>query len=148
MQARVRASAVCVDKGELLCVRLRDPVSKIARLFAPGGRVEPSETPGEAAARETLEETGLEVSVDAASELTTRYRYPWAGVEIDCETHFFRAHLRGDRAAAAPVRDADYHEGVVWLPLSDLAELDFNAPIAHAIRSLLPELRDRDGRGS
>lgn len=144
MRARLRASVVCVDNGELLCVRLRDPRSHIARLFAPGGGVEAGETTAEAAARETLEETGLEVSVDPASELTSRYRYRWAGVEIDCETHFFRAHLRSERTPPARVHDADYNEGVVWLPLRRLSQLDFHAPIASAIRALLPELRDRD----
>ena len=37
---RQRASIVCVDGKDLLCVRLRDPVSGMARLFVPGGRVE------------------------------------------------------------------------------------------------------------
>lgn len=141
MGTRVRASVVCVDNGDLLCVRLRDPLSRIARLFAPGGGVEAPETTAEAAARETREETGLEVSVDATTELTARYRYRWAGVDIDCETHFFRAQLRSSRTSAAPVRDADYNEGVVWLPLNRLGELDFHASIAQAIRALLPELR-------
>jgi 8-oxo-dGTP pyrophosphatase MutT (NUDIX family) len=148
MTTRLRASVVCVDKGDLLCVRLRDPVSRIARLFAPGGGVEAPETTADAAARETREETGLDVSVDASSELTTRYRYKWAGVDIDCETHFFRAQLRSDRSSPAQVRDADYNEGVIWLPLSHLCELDFHAPIAHAVRALLPELTDRGETGS
>jgi 8-oxo-dGTP pyrophosphatase MutT (NUDIX family) len=148
MGTRLRASVVCVDKGDLLCVRLRDPVSRIARLFAPGGGVEPPETAAEAAARETHEETGLEVSVDTTTELTAHYRYRWAGVDIDCETHFFRAQLQSDRTSPALVRDADYNEGVVWLPLDRLAELDFHAPIARAIRALLPELRDRGGTES
>jgi 8-oxo-dGTP pyrophosphatase MutT (NUDIX family) len=143
MSTRLRASVVCVDKGDLLCVRLRDPISRIARLFAPGGGVEAGETAAEAAARETREETGLEVSVDVTTELTARYRYRWAGVDIDCETHFFRARLRSERTSPALVRDADYNEGVVWLPLGRLSELDFHAPIAQAIRALLPELRGR-----
>jgi 8-oxo-dGTP pyrophosphatase MutT (NUDIX family) len=148
MSTRLRASVVCVDNGDLLCVRLRDPVSRIARLFAPGGGVEAPETTAEAAVRETREETGLEVSVDTMTELTARYRYAWAGVDIDCETHFFRAQLRSSRSSPAPVRDAAYNEGVVWLPLSRLAELDFHAPIAQAIRAMLPELRDRGETGS
>jgi 8-oxo-dGTP pyrophosphatase MutT (NUDIX family) len=143
MSTRLRASVVCVDNGDLLCVQLRDPMSRIARLFVPGGGVESPETTVEAAARETLEETGFDVSIDTASELTARYRYGWAGVDIDCETHFFRARLRSSRTSPEPVRDAAYNEGVIWLPLSRLAELDFHAPIAQAIRALLPELRDR-----
>lgn len=148
MSTRRRASVVCVDKGDLLCVRLRDPVSRIARLFAPGGQVEAPETTAEAAARETREETGLDVAVDASSELTARYRYEWAGMDVDCETHFFRAQLRSERSSPALVRDANYNEGVVWLPLSRLCELDFHAPIAQAIRALLPELTDRAETGS
>jgi 8-oxo-dGTP diphosphatase len=46
----------------LLCYR-RD----IGRWNLPGGRVEPGELPTEAAIRETLEETGLEVEIDRLS---------------------------------------------------------------------------------
>ena len=66
---RIRASAVCVVHEHLLVVRLRDPATGAILHFIPGGKVEPGERPAHAAAREVLEETGLEVGIDEASEL-------------------------------------------------------------------------------
>jgi tRNA(adenine34) deaminase len=134
---RTRASAVVVHDGRLLCVRLRDPVTRVARLYVPGGRVESAESPGQAAARETLEETGYRVQVDEASERIARYPFVWGGVDVDVTTHFFSAGL--DSPDPAPVHDADYNEGVVWLPLDQAdAELGFHATINETVRGLLP----------
>jgi 8-oxo-dGTP pyrophosphatase MutT (NUDIX family) len=134
---RVRASVVCVDRGELLCVRLRDPVSGVARLFVPGGAIEPGETPAQAAAREALEETGYQLVVDETSERVERYPFFWAGVQVACVTHFFRARLTGDRRQRDGVEDAPYNEGARWLELSRLdAELGFHRAIHDAVAEL------------
>jgi 8-oxo-dGTP pyrophosphatase MutT (NUDIX family) len=134
---RVRASAVCVHEGLLLCVRLRDPVSRVARLFPPGGAIEDGEAPAAAAERETREETGYAVQVDPASELIARYPFVWAGVDVDVTTHFFRARLRGERRAPMAVHDAAYNEGAIWLPLPGLErELGFCSAIYAAVRAL------------
>lgn len=141
MSRRVRASAVCLHEDALLCVQLRDPHSQIARLFVPGGQLEPAETPAQAAARETLEETGYAVSIETDSELVAHYPFVWAGQAIECETHFFRATLRTHRHSPAPISDADYHEGVIWLPLPNLPQLAFNDTIYKAVTCLLPSSR-------
>lgn len=134
---RQRASAVCVDHGELLCVRLRDPATKVARLFVPGGGIDTGESPAGAAERETLEETGYAVRIEPESELIARYPFVWDGREFDCTTHFFRAWLRSPRGPALPVRDASYNEGVVWLPLAHFEQaFGYDAAIADAVRAL------------
>jgi 8-oxo-dGTP pyrophosphatase MutT (NUDIX family) len=139
---RVRASAVCVDAGELLCVRLRDPVTAVARLFVPGGGIETGEPPAAAAERETREETGHAVQVDVASERVARYPFVWAGIEVDVTTHFFAATLLGDRLACLPVDDDPWNEGVVWLPLDRLdAELGYHPAILTCVRALTLERR-------
>lgn len=134
---RERASAVCVHDGQLLCVRLRDPATGIARLFVPGGAIDPGETTPQAAARETLEETGYAVDVEAGSERVARYPFVWSGLAIDCVTHFFRARLRLPQAAPAPVHDVFFNEGVVWLELARIdREFDYDAVIHEAVRAL------------
>jgi len=134
---RERASAVCVHDGELLCVRLRDPATAIARLYVPGGGIEAGETWAAAAEREALEETGHAVRVDPVSELVARYPFTWAGFDIDVTTHFFRAILVGAREAPAPVHDDPWNEGVVWLPLDRIeAELDYQPAILESVRTL------------
>ena len=134
---RHRASAVCVHEHALLCVRLRDPVSGVARLFVPGGAIADGESPAAAAERETLEETGYAVRAEPDSELVARYPFVWAGLRIECTTHFFRARLCSDRDAPAGTHDADFNEGALWLPLQELeTELGFDAAILKAVRAL------------
>ncbi len=57
------AGAVVIERGRLLLVRRANPPEP-GRWSLPGGRLEPGELPAEAAARETLEETGCAVVVD------------------------------------------------------------------------------------
>jgi hypothetical protein len=67
------AAAVIVDEGRVLLVRRRQKEGSLLWAF-PSGRVEPSEAPAEAAAREVNEEVGLEVkrSRSSANESTPR----------------------------------------------------------------------------
>lgn len=138
MLHRLRASAVCVSDGELLCVRLLVPGEQVARLFVPGGGMEPGEAPVSAAERETLEETGYAVRAEPGSELVARYVFRWAVEDVDVTTHFFRAALIGSKRAPRPVHDVDFNLGVYWLPLPRLeAELGFHTAILRAVRALL-----------
>ena len=136
---RVRASVVCVRDSRLLCVELRDPLTRAARLFVPGGAVEPGETPAQAAAREAWEETGYRVRVYESRAEIARYPYTWSGQTRDVTTHFFHAELVDPAGEPAPVRDADYNEGVRWLALADIpGALGFQPEILAAIVRLLP----------
>lgn len=135
---RIRASAVCVDRTHLLCVRLRDPLTDVVRWFLPGGAIEAGETAVQAAERETLEETGYRVEVEPPSERVLRYPFEWNGVDFDVTTHFFRARLIDPSASPALVNDAAYHEGVAWIPLSELqAALGFHEGIHRTVVSML-----------
>lgn len=135
---RIRASVICVHDRELLCVRLRDPKSGLARLFPPGGAIEPGESASAAAQRETLEETGYRVVLASGRAHVARYPYTWNGTLRRVTTHFFRAALAGGKQDSLPVHDASYHEGVVWLPLADLdLQLGFEPAILAAVRALV-----------
>lgn len=55
------AAAVIAEGGRVLLVRRRVPEGALVWQF-PAGKVEPGETPEQAAVRETLEEVGLDVT--------------------------------------------------------------------------------------
>jgi 8-oxo-dGTP pyrophosphatase MutT (NUDIX family) len=135
---RVRASVVCVRDSHLLCVELRDPTTRVARLFVPGGALEPGETAAQAAEREAWEETGYRVRVDESRAQVARYPYTWGGQTRDVTTHFFRAALVAPAREPAQVRDVDYNEGVRWLALAAVPEaLGFQQDILAAVSRLL-----------
>lgn len=137
MAGRVRASAVCVQAGRLLCVRLRDPTTRTARLFPPGGAIEAGETPARTAERETLEETGYEVRADPTRVVTASYPFEWDGRRYDVTTHFVWVDLCAPSAQPKAVHDADFHEGVVWISLAAVAhELAYEPAILAAVQAL------------
>jgi 8-oxo-dGTP pyrophosphatase MutT (NUDIX family) len=142
MKSRLRASAVCEAEGQLLLVRLRDPVSGVEALYPPGGGVEPNEAPEETARRETLEETGVHVRVDPALVLVDRYPFTWAGVEYDVTTHYFAARSESPPGDLPTVIDADYNLGAVWLPTNEALEaLGVHPAIAAAVMHVLRRSR-------
>jgi 8-oxo-dGTP pyrophosphatase MutT (NUDIX family) len=61
--------------------------------LTPGGGVENSEHPREAARRETYEETGLEIEPGAEEIHTTRRDWSWDGVDYDQVDHFYLARV-------------------------------------------------------
>jgi 8-oxo-dGTP pyrophosphatase MutT (NUDIX family) len=130
--SRERASSVCVHDAQLLCVRLRDPTTRVVRCFVPGGAIEPSETPEQAAIRETVEETGYEVARDRGDVQIARYPFDWNGQLFAVTTHFVRVRLIDPSRPPAVVNDATYLEGVTWLALADVPR-EF---------AFLPEMRD------
>ena len=94
MQVRTGARArsrLAQAEDQLLLVRLRDPASGMEAFYPPGGGIDEGESPADAARRETLEETGLHVVVDPASELVARYPFVWNATAYDVTTHFFHA---------------------------------------------------------
>jgi 8-oxo-dGTP pyrophosphatase MutT (NUDIX family) len=136
---RLRASVVCEAEGQLLLVRLRDPVTGEEALYPPGGGVEAGETPEQAARREALEETGLQVHVDPSMEVVDTYPFRWAAVDYDVTTHYFAASLEGAFDATLPtVVDAPYNLGASWMPVSDALEaMSVHPGIARACARVL-----------
>ena len=63
--------------------------------LTPGGGVEDGEHPREAARREALEETGIEIALapDAQAVHRTRRDWSWAGIAYDQVDHFFLARV-------------------------------------------------------
>ncbi len=96
------------ETGRVLLVRRgKEPGRGLWSL--PGGRVEPGESPAEAAAREVREETGLDVVVGALLGVVTT---------PEVEIHDFSATVAGGTLAAG-----DDASAVRWCTATDLAEL-------------------------
>ncbi len=68
--ARLLASAVLIKDGKALIIREQDDDGR-TKINLPGGHVEPGEGVLEAVVRETLEETGLIVTVDKLIQVVT-----------------------------------------------------------------------------
>lgn len=116
---------------------MRDPATNVELLFPPGGGIEPGERPEETAQRETLEETGVRVRVDASICETVRYPYPWAGVTYDVTTHYFAAVLDEAFSPTLPVvKDADYNLGASWVAVEE-APRQMAPVIAEAVGRVL-----------
>jgi 8-oxo-dGTP pyrophosphatase MutT (NUDIX family) len=80
-----------VDESErvlLIHERLEDGST---HWLTPGGGVEPGEHPRDAARRESVEETGIEIDLAAEAEpaFVTRRDWSWDGIEYDQVDHFF-----------------------------------------------------------
>jgi acetyl-CoA carboxylase carboxyl transferase subunit beta len=108
------AGAVVRDAaGRLLLVqRGKDP--EAGRWTLPGGRVEPGESPAEAAAREVTEETGLVVAVGREWLVIERP----AGPDSVFEIHDFVAEPLG-----GALRAGDDAADVGWFTPAELARL-------------------------
>ena len=105
------AAAIVVSGGRVLMIRRRVAEGQLSWQF-PAGKVEPGESPEEAAVREAYEETG--VIVRATRSLGQRV-HPVTGramVYVACELVSGRAQVMDDREVAE----------VAWCDRADLAE--------------------------
>jgi 8-oxo-dGTP diphosphatase len=119
------------DGALLMVLRGREPAKGLWSL--PGGRLEHGETLAEAAAREVLEETGLEVKV---SDLLGVY-------EALGDTHFVVLdYLAEPVGGDEPNAGADAAESR-WVPLEEISGLECTPRLAETLRAwrVLPDPR-------
>jgi len=103
------AAAVIVHEGKVLLVKRRVSEGSLSWQF-PAGAIEPGETPGEAAAREAKEETGLTV---AESQVLGERVHPVTGrvmIYVACE------YVNGNAA----IGDMDELSSLIWAASSSL----------------------------
>lgn len=128
MIARVGGRVLLVDdSGRLLLIHERLEHGG-THWLTPGGGVEAGEHPREAARRETVEETGIELDLaDAEAVHVTRREWSWAGIEYDQIDHFFLARVP-DGTPFAPQRLTDVETqtllGSRWWTVEELRSTD------------------------
>lgn len=136
LEKRIRAGCVVERHGAVLMVLLKDPVSGHEFLAPPGGAVEKTETPLDAAIRETLEETGYQVQSRHGVCVTSDYFFVWAGKNYDCQTTHFLCDLSSE--IQMPVHDASYVLGSYWIALNKITEvLGYNEQVRKSVLDCL-----------
>ena len=133
---RIRTGTFCLHQNKILAIELEDPATKKRFWSFPGGQIESGETPEKAAIRETLEETGYEITL-TSDGFITEYPFNWNGERYHCTTHWFMAKLVDETPAL--VDDADYLLHANWLPWPRSRGLfEFNPALTDAINHFLP----------
>ncbi|MFE3170633.1 NUDIX hydrolase [Amycolatopsis sp. NPDC059090] len=109
------AAAAVVDDSRVLMLWRHRFTTRTWGWELPGGMVEPGETPAQAAARETEEETGWRP--DVLTELC--YLEPLANI-ADAAQYVFRAE---GAAYAGPPADQVEADEIAWIPVAHAVEL-------------------------
>jgi ADP-ribose pyrophosphatase YjhB (NUDIX family) len=147
------AGAVVRDgSGRFLLVRRARPPA-LGRWSLPGGRIEPGETPAEAAVREVREETGLEVTVGDRAWIdsvhrTPGHRTPGQGSQRE-DFHAVRIVYDGAVAPDSPDPRVVEQDGSTvdarWVPLADVLSGGFPvvAMVHDALAAMRPVQRQR-----
>ncbi len=123
-QAKLIAIAIVKHDDQFLVGKRPEGVELAGLAEFPGGKVHPSESPAAAAARECLEETGLEVR---ATQLLHQHVHEYSYGSVDLR--FYLCKPVGPPARpAAPFR---------WVDRDQLASLEFPAGNQPVLRLLV-----------
>jgi len=120
-------AAVIVHNGKALACRRRPDRSAGGKWEFPGGKVEPGEVPSAALQREIREELNTDIEV---RDLLTRddTKVGPRTIRLTC----FMA------AAIGPLPTASTdHDELRWVPIAELAALDWALPDLPAVRALM-----------
>lgn len=111
--------AIVIDADQILLVR-RDREPAMGRWSLPGGRVEVGEALAEACAREVMEETGVDVEVEALAGVAERI------VRDDDGTIAWHYIILNYWATARgrDIQAGDDASEARWVPLPDLQTMD------------------------
>lgn len=119
---QICAGAVVRDAANRLLLVRRGRPPALGTWTLPGGRLEPGESPAEAAAREVREETGLEVEI---GELLATL--PVLGYLV----HDFAASVVGGSLQAG-----DDAADVRWVTPAELATIELSPGLLDALRAM------------
>ena len=137
---RAAAFAVVVHEERLALVRVEERNGRRGVLDLPGGGIDPGETARAAATRETAEEAGLRVELEAEPfAQADHYFHPDPGRYVNTRGAFFAGRL----VAEAPELKTEPDHALVWMaPHEALAALDRESH-AWAVAAWLRRLRKR-----
>ena len=123
------AIAVVEHAGRVLIGQRPAGVALAGLWEFPGGKVEPGETPAQAARRECREETGLDVEIGDAYPAVV-HQYDYDRVQL----HFFAARVLDPTAPPLPP--------FRWVARAELADYEFPAANTALVRYLVEREAD------
>ncbi|MDF2568042.1 MAG: mutator mutT protein [Oscillospiraceae bacterium] len=116
MKNKIRQVAVAIIKKDgkiLICKRSRHSKNPLLWEF-PGGKLEQGETLEQCAIRETLEEVGLNITINSAFAKTS-YKYDDGPIDF---TFFDASVVSGEIVK-------NVHEEVKWIDISEISDYTF-----------------------
>lgn len=131
-----RVGVAIVEHADRYLIGVRGPEAPLAGYAEfPGGKCFPNETPAACAIRETLEETGLRVSILEPFH-DCRFEYPHGSVALS----FFLCRPEPGESIA------DHHSGFKWVDAVELSDLKFPPANEPVILRLLDRQSARSSR--
>jgi 8-oxo-dGTP diphosphatase len=116
------------DRRRVLLIRKNRPAWQAGKLNGIGGKIEPGETPREAARREFREETGLDLPDSGFAHLLTLGGADDFGSGVPWEGYFFRAFGAVDDARALTDEAIEIHP-TSPLPADTIPNLHWIIPL-------------------